>query len=272
MRRSIKAFAKLGACIALLIPVTIWAARTITVPSGKIKTINQAMAKASNGDTIVVGPGVYRERLVVNPGVTLKAQILHKVTIDGGKYGTVVTLGKRGSISGFRICNGAIGVFSKARGVSITQCQVVNNRQTGIMCVRNIAKIEDNTIAFNGASGIELYDVTTTSGYINHNTIAYNGNNGIRVGGCSSAVIQNNIIAFNERLGISYDGKAKEVLVEANNFYRNMIGSPAISSNNFSFDPGFKDPRLKMDFKAVSKDAENKKGNDNENIGVRTIY
>lgn len=275
MSNSLKSFAVravIVAGIACMIPGTIWAAKTITVPSGKIKTISQAMAKASNNDTVIVGPGVYYERVVVNPGVSLKAQVLHKVTIDGGKYGTVVTLGKRASLSGFQVRNGAIGVFSKARSVSITQCRIVNNKQTGLMCVRNVAKIEDNTIAFNGASGIELFDVVTTSGFINHNTIAYNGNHGIRVGGRSSVVIQNNILAFNEHLGISFDGKAKEVIVETNNFYRNMIGSPLISSSNFSFDPGFKAPRLKMDFKPTSTEAENKKGNDNENIGVRTIY
>jgi hypothetical protein len=36
MRRSLKAFATIGACIALLMPVTSMAAKTITVPSGKI--------------------------------------------------------------------------------------------------------------------------------------------------------------------------------------------------------------------------------------------
>jgi hypothetical protein len=36
------------------------------------------MAKASNGDTVVVGPGVYNERVVVSPGVTLKARMLQQ--------------------------------------------------------------------------------------------------------------------------------------------------------------------------------------------------
>ena len=272
MRRSLKAFATIGACIALLMPVTSMAAKTITVPSGKITTISQAMAKASNGDTVVVGPGVYHECVMVNPGVSLKAQLLHKVVIDGGKYGTVVTLGKKSSISGFEIRNGSIGVFSKARMISITQCVIVNNWQTGIQCVRNIAKIEDNTIAFNGASGIQLYDVSTTSGLINHNTIAYNGNHGIRVGGASSVLIQNNIIAFNGRFGVSLDGKTKDVKMDANDLYCNIVGSPLMPPGNFSFDPEFESPRVKLDFKTTSKDAENKKGIDNENIGVRTIY
>lgn len=275
MNKSLRAFAvsaALGACIVFMAPAAIRAARSITVPSGKIKTITAAMAKASNGDTVIVGPGIYCERVTVNPGVSLKAQILHKVTIDGGKRGTVVTLGKKSSISGFEIRNGAVGVFSKARGISITQCRIVGNRQTGVMCVRNIAKIEDNTIVFNGASGIQLYDVSATSGYISHNTIAYNGNHGIRVGGSSSVLIQNNIIAFNERYGISIDGQSKEVKVEANDLYRNVIGSPLIPPGNFSFDPGFAAPRLKMDFKTTAKDADDKKGLDNENIGVRNIY
>jgi hypothetical protein len=276
MSKSLKTFATtvaLWACVACLASATAaLAARSITVPSGKIKTIGQAMAKASNGDTVIVGPGVYSERVVVNPGVSLKAQILHKVVIDGGKYGTVVTLAKKSSISGFEIRNGAIGVFSKARGISVTQCRIVNNWQTGVMCVRNLARIEDNTIVFNGASGIQLYDVSATSGFINHNTIAYNGNHGIRVGGVSSAVIENNIIAFNARFGVSQDAKAKEVKVAANDLYCNVVGSPLIPPGNFSFDPGFEAPRLKLDFRTTSKEAENKKGLDNETIGARTIY
>ena len=57
MSNSLRAFAAravIVAGVAFMAPATIWAARTITVPSGKIKTINQAMAKASNGDTVIV--------------------------------------------------------------------------------------------------------------------------------------------------------------------------------------------------------------------------
>jgi hypothetical protein len=244
--------------------------KSIDVPSGNIKTITGAMAKASNGDTIWVDAGIYHEKVIVNSGVALKSRAMFKAIIDGGKFGTVITLGKRASVSGFEIRNGTIGVFSKSQGVSITKCIIVNNYETGVMCVRNLAQIEDNVIAFNGASGIQLYNVSVGTGSVNHNTIAYNGNHGIAVGGNSPVTIQNNIIAFNERFGVRIQGdESKDLKIVSNDFYGNMIGSYPIPEDNFSFDPVFSSPRAKLDFNATSSSVENKKGLDNEILGTR---
>ena len=191
------------------------------------------MSKASAGDTIWVEDGVYGEHVVINSGVTLKARSIYKAIIDGQKRGTVVTMGKKSSISGFEIRNGTIGVFSKSFGCAVTQCRIVNNYETGVMSVRNCPKIEDNVIAFNGASGIQIFDARLMNGSIDHNTIAYNGNNGVSVNGTSSAAIENNIIAFNERFGVSVEDKSKELRVASNDIYGNLIGSPPRSSGKF---------------------------------------
>ena len=255
---------------ALVFPVAVLAGKSIDVPSGKITTIAEAMAKAISGDTIWVDAGVYREHVVANPGVALKARAIHKAIIDGGQHGTVVTLGKKASITGFEIRNGTIGVFSKSQGIAITRCLVVYNWQTGIMCVRNLAKIEDNVIAFNGASGIQVFHVSIGSGSINHNTIAYNGNHGIAVGENSPVIIQNNIIAFNERYGVRIQSDdIKDLRITSNNIFGNLIGAPPPPPENFSFDPVFASPRAKFDFTARSPSAESKKGLDNEILGTR---
>jgi nitrous oxidase accessory protein NosD len=237
-----------------------------------MKTITEAMSKAASGDTIWVEDGVYGEHVVLNSGVALKARSLHKAIIDGGQRGTVVTLGKKSSISGFEIRGGTIGVFSKSVGCAVTQCRIVNNYETGFMSVRNCARLEDNIIAFNGASGIQLYDARLTNGAINHNTIAYNGNHGIAVGGTCSALIENNIITFNERYGVSIEEKSKDLSIVSNDIYGNLIGSPQAPPGNFCFDPVFASPRASMDFKAASQEAENQKGSDNEKLGTRFIY
>lgn len=68
-------------------------------------------------------------------------------------------MGNGSSIKGFEIKNGTIGVFSTAAGVKISQCRIVFNQQTGIMCVGNLPTIEDNVIVYNNGSGIQGWDV-----------------------------------------------------------------------------------------------------------------
>jgi len=256
-------------CCVLLFPVFVFAGKSIDVPSGKYKTISEAMMAVTSGDTIWVEPGVYHERVVVYPGVALKSRTVFRAVIDGGQHGTVVTLGKRASITGFEVRNGTIGVFSKSVGNAVTRCRVIYNWQTGIMCVRNLAKIEDNIIAFNGASGIQLYQASASTGSVNHNTIVFNSNHGIAIGENSPATIQNNIIAFNERFGVAQQGKSRDLRIVSNDIFGNLIGAPPIPPENFSFDPGFSSPRIKLDFTATSKSAVNRKGADNEVLGAR---
>jgi hypothetical protein len=252
-----------------LSPSLVFAGKSIDVPAGQYKTITEAMSAVSSGDTIWVDAGVYHESVVVYPGVSLKSRSIYKAVIDGGQHGTVVTLGKKASITGFDIRNGTIGVFSKSVGNTISRCRIVYNWQTGVMCVRNLAKIEDNIIAFNGASGIQLYHASGNSGLINHNTIAFNANHGIAIGENSPVLIKNNIIAFNERFGVVVQGKSFDLRIISNNIYGNLIGSPPLPPENFSFDPGFASPRMGLIFTATSKSAADRKGADNEILGAR---
>jgi parallel beta-helix repeat protein len=248
------------------------AGKSITVPSGKITTIKQGIAKAGQGDTVWVEPGVYRENIMVNQGITLKSRMLYKAIINGGKHGIAVSLARKTSISGFEVRNGTIGVYAKSMGISISRCRIVNNWQTGIVCVRSLAMIEDNIIAFNGASGIQLYNVSAAAGSINHNTIAYNGNHGIALGGNAPAAIENNIIAFNERFGILVKTSRKGPSIASNDVYGNFFGSPGPPAKNVAINPEFGAPRMKMDFSVRSKELKGIKGSDNENFGIRFIY
>ncbi len=258
-------------CCAFLVPQSIDAGKLISVPSGKITTITQAMSRAGMGDTILVENGVYREHIVVNPGVVLKARSLHKAILNGGQQGTVVTLARKSSLSGFEIRNGTIGVFSKSTGISVQRCKILYNEQTGIMCIRNLARIEDNIIVFNGASGIQLYNVSPGVGGIDHNTIAYNGNNGISVSENSPVLIQNNLIVFNDRYGIALQGRTNDVRILSNDIFSNLPGAPSPPEGNFSFNPAFSSPRVKMDFTANSPTAQEQKGLDNEILGTRFV-
>jgi len=131
---------------------------SITVP-GKVPTISAAMASAKKGDTVWVEAGTYREHVYIPSSVTLISKGLFTAIIDGSGRGTVVTVGTNSTISGFDIRNGTVGVFSTSSNATITRCRIIYNQQTGIMCVGNLPRIEDNVIAYNRGSGIQGWDV-----------------------------------------------------------------------------------------------------------------
>ncbi len=247
-------------------------AASVQVPSMGIKTIAEAMMRSRVGDTVWVENGTYHERILVAPGVTLMARSMFEAIIDGGGRGTVVTLGKNTTISGFEIRNGTIGVFSNGSGNQILSCRIVRNWQTGIIAVRHLPKIEDNIIAFNRGSGIQGWDVRSTSVTINHNSIAFNANNGIAVGGSSEFIMENNVVAFNERFGLKNLAEAERIQVTNNNFYGNLRSPRPIPDGNFSFNPAFTAPRTSMNFKSDPAQCCSAKGSDNEDLGSRITY
>jgi parallel beta-helix repeat protein len=248
---------------------TAWAGEIISVPSLGVATISQAMINARNNDTIYVSDGVYNEKIFIKSGVALIARNQFKAIIDGGGKGTVVTLGTRSTIKGFEVRNGTIGVFSKDADNVIINCRIIKNFQTGLMCVRHLPKIEDNIIAFNRASGIQGWNLRSTSNSINHNTIAFNQNHGIALGGVSEVIIENNMITFNERFGIKLSHSSQKSQLNKNNVYGNLSITNKLPPENFAFDPKYSSPKSNMNFTVESKLPCCAFGSDNQILGSR---
>lgn len=264
-RKFLKVCLSLTALLAVPLPLF---SASLQVPSIGIKSISEAMMKTRVGDTVWVDKGVYREHVLLAPGVTLIARTQYEAVIDGAGRGTVITMGKNTCISGLTIRNGTIGVFSNSSGNTIVNCRIIKNQQTGIIAVRHLPKIEDNIVAFNKGSGFQGWDVRSTNATLNHNTIAYNDNNGVAVGGSSEFIMENNIVAYNVRLGIKITSEAEKVQVTNNNFYRNLPNMlKHLPSGNFSFDPVFKSPRAGFNFK--SEECCKAKGTDDQELGAR---
>ena len=245
-------------------------AATLQVPQN-FATITGAILSAEKGDSIIVDPGIYREHIYINSNITLVARSLFKAVINGGGKGTVVTLGSNAAISGFEVRNGTIGVFTTAGGVLITRCRITQNQQTGIMCVGNLPKIEDNCIVYNRGSGIQGWDVRTTTASINHNTIVYNANHGLSLGGNSSVILENNILAFNDQFGIKPSEASVRIQMISNNFYQNARFTDVLPSDNYSFNPMFINAP-KLNFTLDSNSRCIGRGSDNQNIGSRVVY
>jgi len=255
--------------VALALPLTT-AAASLQVPSVGIQSIAEAMMKTRVGDTVVLEKGVYRERVLLAPGVTLMSQTPFEGVVDGGGKGTVITMGKNSTIQGLTVRNGTIGVFSNSTGNKIVSCRIIKNFQTGIIAVRHLPKIEDNIIAFNRGSGFQGWDVRSTNATINHNTISYNGNHGVAVGGASEFIMENNVVAYNERFGIKILSETEKVQVTNNNFYHNLKNMlKSLPSGNFAFDPAFIAPRSGMNFSTDPKQCCKAKGTDDQELGSR---
>ncbi len=246
-------------------------AKVLVVPSDSAKTITAAMSLAKQGDTVKVLEGTHKETVYVAPGVTLLSDKLFGAVIDGGGRGTIVTLGTGSTITGFEVRNGTIGVFSTSSQTAVTQCRITQNMQSGIMCVGNLPKIEDNLIVFNRGSGIQGWDVRTTSASINHNTIAFNTNHGISLGGNSAITVENNIIAFNDQFGIKPGDEAVKVDLINNNIYQNAKFAGVLPGDNFSADPLFSDAK-RMNFSLLKESRSVGSGTDNQNLGARVVY
>ncbi|MFP4162386.1 MAG: right-handed parallel beta-helix repeat-containing protein [Chitinispirillaceae bacterium] len=229
------------------------------------------MSVAKRGDTVKVMEGVFKETVYISPGVCLLSDKQFGAVIDGGGRGTIVTLGTGATISGFEIKNGTIGVLSTSSQTGVTQCRITQNLQSGIMCVGHLPKIEDNLIVFNRGSGIQGWDVRTTSASINHNTIAYNGNHGIALGGNSAVSIENNIIAFNDQFGIKPGDETVRVELLNNNLFQNTKFSGNLPEDNISADPMFIDAK-RHNFKMNKESKSVGLGTDNQNLGARIEY
>jgi len=256
---------------ALALP-SVASPRTIVVPSPEAKSIGAAMVIARTGDTVKVKDGLYREtNIFVAPGVYFMAENLFKAVLDGRGKGTIVTMGTSSTISGFEIRNGTIGILSESAQAVIRQCRVMHNRQSGIMCVGALPKMEDNFIVFNKGSGIQGWDVRTTSGSINHNTIAYNANHGISLGGTTSITVENNIIAFNDQFGVKPAEETVRVELINNNFFQNARISSNMPSDNISTDPLFVDAK-RFNFNLHKESRSIGMGTDNQNLGARILH
>ncbi|HKQ33520.1 MAG TPA: hypothetical protein VJV40_09945, partial [Thermodesulfobacteriota bacterium] len=87
----------ISAIAALTLPSASAVSATIRVsPGGSYRTITEAVNAASPGDTISVGAGTYRERLVIDKTLSLIG--VGNPVIDGGGTGSVVEIKASGCV------------------------------------------------------------------------------------------------------------------------------------------------------------------------------
>jgi hypothetical protein len=244
-------------------------ATSFSVPSKEFGSISKALGRTQPGDTVWVDKGVYNENVFVPPGAALMARSFLSAVINAGGRGAAVTLSNSCTVSGFDIKNGTIGVLSTSSGNRIIGCRISGNTQSGLLCVGNLPRIEDNIIAYNKGSGVQGWDVRSTDAIISHNTIVYNSNHGLSIGGGSSIILENNIIAFNAQFAIKAEPQTARITLTKNDVFANNTPSGTLPSDNLADDPQFV-AGANMDFTLSATSPCKGAAADQTDIGART--
>ncbi len=198
-------------------------AQTVWHVPGDFPSIQAALDAASDGDEIVVAPGVYRENLTLGKDVFLHSTDGPALTvIDGGGLGRVITLAEGPSaasatVEGFTIRNGAGG--SEGGGLSLSGSSAVirgnvieDNRAcsgVGVAIVGGAPRIEGNLIRHNaragcsggnGGGGILIRmagSAVVVGNTIEYNTISSGPGGGLSLNSAGSPRIDGNIMRYN---------------------------------------------------------------------------
>jgi hypothetical protein len=224
-------------------------------------TIQAAIDAASDGDTILVSPGIYRESLVLRsktiallseqfllgPDAPGTSDLIDRTIIDGGggSYAIEVaeSVGRETTISGFTIRNADDGITAHG-AFKLTYCHVTETTD-GIDYEAGGGLVRYCRFTRNRDDGIDLDGATAAT--IEHNNIEDNGDDGIEIrlhpytGEPLRIHIRNNMIARNGEDGvqlIDYDTmSSREFSIEGNYIVDNaMSGIGCMASANSTED------------------------------------
>jgi parallel beta-helix repeat protein len=185
----------------------------IQVGPGGYPTIQHGLYAAAAYDTVLVAPAIYYQNVVWpnTQGIYLLSEAGADFTIiDGLNVAPVMTihlaLDTTTKIDGFTIVNGQSGIFCQDGACPIIMNnKIINNSNSGILCVAADPIIRDNEISGNSAGyGGAIHcskAFTATSPRIIRNVITNNGANlwggGIFCGEFSAPSIVDNMITDN---------------------------------------------------------------------------
>ena len=193
--------------------------QTIQVPKDHAR-IQEAIDVASNGDTVLVAPGVYREQLrLQGKQITLASRFLtsrdskdiQRTVLDGSiSHDEKNTRGKT-------LITVAQDVGSKTRIIGFT----IQNGNDGISCAAKI-EIANNRFINNG----DAIDYESGGGICRANTFEKNRDDAVDLDGASEGVIEDNVMRNSGDDGIEirlhkYSGKMLNIVIRRNQ----IIGS-----------------------------------------------
>ena len=209
--------------------------KTITVcNSCETKTIKEAIAKAEEGDTILVKPGIYKEsNIKVDKGLTIIGEGLP--TIDGQEKGEIITISADNvTLDGFKIINVGLSYTTDYASVRVAtsknfliQNLVLEKLFFGIYIQKSHhGKILNNKVTgeavseFNSGNAIHLWysnNIEITGNDVQH------VRDGIYLEFSDDIIIRKNISKHNVRYGLHFMF-SNDDLYEYNTFEGNGAG------------------------------------------------
>ncbi|MEM2538456.1 MAG: NosD domain-containing protein, partial [Candidatus Methanomethylicia archaeon] len=181
----------------------------LMVGENGFKTISEAVKVASNGDTVFVKAGVYKEQLIIDKMLTIHGENWEETIIEtNGSIDAVIILANNVNIRGFTIRNYGRPTYSNGiRLINASNCviegnliegkfigiklengsrgnivrnNVIKNNQYGIFLIRAIENIIFNNLITNNCwNGIEL--AWSNYNVFEANDIVNNGGFGIEI-------------------------------------------------------------------------------------------
>ena len=238
-------FCGLGVCLGLAGGLR---AAEIRVP-GQYATIQSAIDAASEGDTILVGPGTYRERIVLKPRLLVRSvgdetegetglKRAEATVLDGGGAeadSPGVTMAEGAILDGFTVTN--TGAYDETKwqkswdnqGSDQAHDHIGNFGNPGIAAAGVSCQILNNVVHHNGDTGIAIrgVDGRGCTPVVANNVCYRNMGGGIGSMHGSTAVIRDNVCFENYFAGIGHDNAGP--LVIGNECYRNVRAGIGIS-------------------------------------------
>jgi len=195
-----------AACILLIVP----AQATIYVGGeAGLASISEAIEKATENGTIVVYEGIYRENVVIDKPLILKAA--GNVTVEAADNTRPVVWLKANSVvfSGFIVKGGYVGIHLD----NVRNCGIENNTVFGNDFGIGLVSSSSNSIEYNTASENEHGIVldSCSSNTIVNNSASENGDRGLLIQDSEENEVWNNIFSKNS-YGIFLHGSDRNAL------------------------------------------------------------
>ena len=222
-------------------------------PYAPYQTVGAAVTDALPGDTILVHPGTYLERVTIS-GITLKSLKGPEVTViqspDGTGDGVTLTGNQNVTLQGFRVQGYVRGIVvnASAGATKVGNCIATGNSADGLYLGLDMplsAKIVNNITADNGGAGLMVAQRGPNIQFSSvFNNIAYrNGSYGFEVDvdygnwndtfGDYNCAYGNTKGAFSHGSTAGAHGITTDPLVNATAHYRfNSQSSPCVNTGN----------------------------------------
>jgi len=199
-------------------------------------TINEAIKAARAGDKIIIYPGIYNEKLIIDKHLELVGEgNVRDIIVEGrGNSALLFTTG-RGRVSNLsfkQLADGNCYCLDITQGhLDLEGCDISSESLGGIVIRRNAEpRVFNNNI--HDCRNIGILMINNAQGSLENNSIFNNNSNGMEIADNSNAILRKNRIYDNRQNGIMIYNGGKSVFEENDIFGNDLSGVVVKESGN----------------------------------------